>query len=112
MDIILHPAGTETSSGTSASFGTGNMGLVGLFVNVAAASGTLPTLIVNIQHSPDNSIWYDVTGLTTASIGAIGTVQITLASLTPLADYVRCKWTIGGLSPSFTFTADLVTYTL
>src|SRR5260221_1462145 len=112
MDILLHPAGTETSSGNSTSFGQGNMGIVGLFVNVAAASGTLPTLLVNIQHSPDNSVWYDVPGLTTASLVGVTTTAIVLSTLTPLADYVRCKWVTGGLNPRFTFTADLVTYSI
>jgi len=112
MDILFHPAGTETSSGTSTPFGTGNMGVVGLFVNIAAVSGTLPTLIVNIQHSPDSSVWYDVPGLTTVSLNGITTTSVLLSAMTPLADYVRCKWTIGGLSPSFTFTAELVVYAI
>lgn len=112
MDILFHPAGTETSSGASTAFATGNMGVTGLFVNVAASSGVLPTLIVNIQHSPDGSTWYDVPGLTTASIGGVTTVSIMLSAMTPLADYVRCKWTIAGLNASFTFTADLATFSI
>ena len=112
MDILFHPTGVETTSGTSSSFGTGNMGIVGLFVNITAASGTLPTLIVNIQHSPDNSTWYDVPGLTTTSLGVVTTVSILPSVMLPLADYVRCKWTIGGVGPSFTFTADLVVYSI
>ncbi len=112
MDILLHPAGTETSSGTSTMFSIANLGVVGLFVNVAAVSGTLPTLTVNIQHSPDSSTWYDVTGLTTVSLVGITTTAVSLAVMTPLADYIRCKWTIGGLNPSFTFTTDLVVYSI
>src|SRR5258708_39485908 len=108
MDIILHASGAETSSGSSASFGTGNMGLVGLFVNITAKSGTLPTLIVNIQHSPDNVTWYDVPSLTTSSLNIVSAVSTILSNPTPLADYVRCNWTIGGVNPSFTFTTALV----
>lgn len=107
MDLLLHPLAAESATGVSGSFDNGGLIVAGLFVNVTAVSGTLPTLIVKVQHSPDGTTWYDVPNLTTASLGGLATVSIMLSTLTPLADHVRCIWTIGGVLPNFTFTADL-----
>jgi len=112
MDILVHPASTENASGNSVSFNSGNMGVTGLFVNVLGVSGTLPTLVVSIQHSPDNVTWYNVPNLITASLANVTSTSIMLGSLTSLAPYVRCVWTLGGVNPNFTFSADLVTFPL
>ena len=110
--IIPFHTGTETASGNSPTFATGNMGTVALFVNVTARSGTLPTLTVGIQHSPDGNVWYDFPNLTTTAINSVTSMSVMLPVSAPLSDYVRCVWTIGGITPSFTFTADLATYSL
>lgn len=107
MDLVLHPSAAETTTGTSSSFDNGSLIVGALFVDVTAASGTLPTLVVKVQHSPDGSKWYDVPNLATTSIAGIASVSIMLSTLTPLADHVRCAWTIGGVLPSFTFAVDL-----
>lgn len=112
MTLLLHPSAAETATGTSNSFDNGGLIVSALFVDVTAASGTLPTLIVKVQHSPDGIKWYDVPNLTTASLSSVSSVSIMLSALTPLADHVRCVWTIGGTLPSFTFTAYLATISL
>jgi hypothetical protein len=109
MDILFHPSGAETASGTTATFGTGNMALCGMFVNVTAASGTLPSLVVTLQHSPDGIVWYNA-GNITITITTVATIASAPPALLLLADYSRVAWTISGINPSFTFTVDLVTH--
>lgn len=108
----MHLSSAETSSGSSSSIKTNDLGFTALFVNVTARSGTLPTLIVQLQQSPNGDDWYDVNSIVTTSLTSIITVSITSTDPVVLADYVRIKWTIGGLNPSFTFTTDLAVYSL
>ena len=103
----FHAATEETTSGISASLGSDNI-IVGMFVNVIAASGVLPTLVVQLQHSPNGTDWYNVSGMVSGSLGTISLTDI-IPSNTPqyVADAIRIVWTIGGISPHFTFTVDV-----
>jgi len=109
MDILVHPSATETNSGSSASVGTGNMALCGMFVNVTAASGTLPSMTVQLQHSPDGVVWYNL-GNIAVTVSGVSTASASPAALALIAEYARISWTISGSNPSFTFTVDLVTH--
>ena len=66
---------------------------------VTAASGTLPTLDVEIQTSPDGSTWTAVASFTQKT--GTGSQHKLFA---PLDRYVRAACTIGGTLPSFTFS--------
>src|SRR5512139_3851285 len=82
-----------------------------LLINVTAATGTTPTLRPFLQVSPDGgTTWY---GSATASPCAAG------ADITTTGTYyydftghagalTRLAWTIGGTTPSFTFTGAIV----
>lgn len=109
MDILIHPSATETSSGSTASVGTGNMALCGMFVNVTSASGILPTMVVQLQHSPDGSVWYNLGNISVTATG-VSTLSASPAALALIAEFARISWTITGTNPSFTFTVDLVTH--
>lgn len=111
MVLTFHSSAAETASGSSDSFKRSDMALVGLFVNVTAVSGLLPTLVVRLQHSPDGENWYNVGSIATNALNATGTYSSTPAALGLLAEYIRVNWTIAGTNPSFTFTADVVTKT-
>lgn len=78
-------------------------------VNVTAASGTSPTLTVAFQQQDANGVWYDA-GVT-ASITATGTARFAVGPGTangfPLGGSQRLSWTIGGVSPSFTFQVSV-----
>ena len=99
---VLHPLGSETATGESASVDNSLSTSNGLsaYLHVTAASGTTPTLDVKVQHSADNSTWADLatfTQVTSANgyerIAATGTVN----------RYIRAQFTLGGTSPDFTF---------
>lgn len=111
MILNFHSSAAETATGSSDEFQRSDMALVGLFVNVTAVSGVLPTLVVKLQHSPDGENWYNMGSITTSTLNATGTYSSTPAALGLLAEYIRVVWTIGGTNPSFTFTADVVVKT-
>jgi hypothetical protein len=72
-----------------------------LYVHVTAASGTAPTLVVNLQDSHNGTDWVTVAS-TTPNITAAGVYALNVES--PFGDIIRATWTIGGTTPSFTFS--------
>lgn len=85
------------------------------FLNVTAASGTTPTLDIKIQAKCNlTGIYYDIPGAaftqkTTATTDFLVvsdgvTVSANKAVSHPLPTYFRAVATIGGTTPSFTFS--------
>ena len=84
-------------------------------INVTAASGTTPTLVAKLQYSPDGgTTWIDYTTKpVTATISTTGQTTLVVypgvtevanaAVSLPLPRTIRMHYTIGGVSPSFTF---------
>ena len=107
-------ARTVTGIGSTA----GNISARGalIAVDVTARSGTTPTLVCKVQGSVDGVTWFDLdaTNAATASITAVGHYVIkvypglpTVAAgscNSPLPRMWRLAWTIGGTTPSFTFS--------
>jgi hypothetical protein len=120
---VLDESAVRTASGV------GNANIDGDFytrggiflVDVTAASGTSPTLVVKVQYTVDGVAWHDLdtTGAQTASLTTTGkvvfkvypglTAAANAASNNPLPPVHRLAWTIGGTTPSFTFSTA-VTY--
>jgi hypothetical protein len=69
-------------------------------LNVTAASGTSPTLDVVVEDTLDGTNWNTVG--TFAQRTAAGRQVIDITS--PFSGRLRVRWTIGGTSPSFTFS--------
>ena len=120
-------AKTATFNGATQT-NVGNKGVV-VVVNMGTVSGTTPTCTVKMQGSLDGgTTWYDIPGATTAAITATGVYAITVypgaptvagtaTSITgtascgqPLPRSWRIVATIGGTTPSFTFTNVQVIY--
>lgn len=72
-------------------------------LDVTAASGTSPTLNVVLEDTLDGTNW-NVIG-TFAQRTAAGREVITVT--TPFSDQLRARWTVGGTTPSFTFSLSL-----
>lgn len=110
QDELLASA-ARTATGQSDQFNVGGIasGIV-VEVNVTAASGTTPTLDVDLEDSFDGVTWNKVADINAANITAAG-VTIKRLNLrdTPTTNRLRVKYTIGGTTPSFTFTVR--TYT-
>lgn len=97
----LVPSAARTASGdtgTLAGWGVANSARVQL--DVTAVSGTVPALNVVIEDTLDGTNWY-VVG-TFAQKGAAGREVVNLS--TPFTDQLRARWTVGGTTPSFTFS--------
>lgn len=95
-------------SASSAKTGNGDSGPVSverytealLFIDVTAASGTLD---FDVETGPaDGELGFIHTE--PAQITGTGKVLVKLSNLGP---WLRLKWTLGGGSPSFTFSAKL-----
>lgn len=94
------PSAARTVSGT-ADFDFATYSEVYLALDVTAVTGTVPTLDIKVQISPDGVIWYDE---------GTSFTQVTAASRPPVKKItnfgknVRIAYTIGGTTPSFTFS--------
>lgn len=74
-------------------------------LSVGAASGTTPTLDVKIQDSLDNSTFNDVAGAALTQKTAAGFQEINVGQT---RRYVRAVGTVGGTTPSFTYSVTAV----
>lgn len=100
--VELLPDGTVlTATGTgTAIVETINAGELRLVADVSAASGTTPSLTINVQTSNDQGVddaWHTVASF--AAITATGKVR---KAFTGIDRYCRVTWTITGTTPSFT----------
>lgn len=84
-------------------------------LNISSASGTSPTLDVKVQRfDAISSQWVDLPGGALAQKTATGTDDLTIypgiaetnnrSVSDVIGEEVRFVWTIGGTTPSFTFT--------
>lgn len=88
---------------------------VAVYLDITAASGTTPTLDVKIQCSPDNTTWFDPAS-TAANRDSFAFAQKTTTGQdVKLIPWVACRYvreyhTVGGTTPSFTYsvTADVI----
>lgn len=69
-------------------------------LDVTAASGTSPTLDVVVEDTLDGTNWNAVATFTQRT----GTGREVIDITTLFADRLRIRWTVGGTSPSFTFS--------
>lgn len=95
----------RTASGTSSTLeGVGEWGTIRARLAVTAASGTSPTLDVVVEDTLDGGTnWHTVA--TFAQKTAAGTEAVNIT--TPFSDRLRVRWTVGGTTPSFTFSVAM-----
>lgn len=74
-----------------------------LFLNVTAASGTSPTLNVKVQAQDPAGNWYDILSFTQATAATKEAKQLSI-----FGDKIKVVYTIGGTTPSFTFSVTAV----
>lgn len=113
LTIETSAARTTTANGTTITNASGRGAM--FYINVSAASGTTPTLVVQLQvQDPVSTSWIDITGAATPTITGTGLSMLTVcpgiveAANTKVAQGLprvfRFRWTIGGTTPSFTFS--------
>lgn len=103
--VIPAAAGADTRTKTATFNGPalelGDRGTVRVTLDVTAASGTLPTLDVALQTSADGVAWFTVANFDRAT-GVTSEYQV----VGGIDRFVRAACTIGGTTPSFTFSLD------
>lgn len=87
----------------------GKAGDLCLLQNVGTVSGTAPTLAGVLEDSDDGSTgWASVAGTALTTVTAGNNTQKAVVQVGACKRYVRYTATIGGTTPSFTFTALLL----
>lgn len=100
----LITAVTQTTTLTGAQKdGYVNADAVIFVANVTASSGTTPTLDIKIQDSIDSGATWQDTGIAFTQITTV-LATTSVRTTTPLAPMIRAVCTIGGTTPSYTFT--------
>lgn len=100
---VLHPSVAETTTGSSPVFGFGGHHAV-FVLDITAASGTTPTLDINIEEWDELSDTYTVIDTIPQQTGVAKVRQVINGDTTVFGNKIRATWTIGGTTPSFTFT--------
>ena len=90
----------RTTTGAGSSFDTSNLDHVIGVLTVTAASGTSPTLNVTLETTADGTNYYSAGTFTQKTTTSAADSKV-FGDLGPLS---RWAWTIGGTSPSFTFS--------
>lgn len=97
-------AARTTSSNSGILYGYGAASTLRAQLDVTAAAGTSPTLDVVIEDTVDGTNYNTIGTFTQKTAAGREVINIT----TPFSDAVQVKWTVGGTSPSFTFSVDWI----
>ena len=121
-NTVVDTSAARTTTGNGATGINYNHDGAYVLVNVSAVSGTTPTMTVRVQGTVDGTNWFDLdaTNASTPSITATGQYYIRMypgyvnavgTANVALPRSWRLAWTIGGTTPSFTFSTA-VSYVL
>lgn len=106
-EVEVLPSSARTVSGNSVEVDASKHKEAIVFLNVTASSGTSPTLDVKFQtQDPISLKWFDVVELNLAQKTTVGSEMKAKANL--IGSKLRCVYTLGGTTPSFTFSVGLV----
>lgn len=104
--LVASAARTVTGASTGLSgFIAANKLIVEL--DISAVTGTTPTLDLVIQDTLDGVNWFTIATFATQNAVAHLVQNVT----TPFSDQIRASWTIGGTTPSFTFSVSVLSET-
>ena len=104
----LHPTAARTATGQGSAVDIRDVeGDLAVTLDSAAGTGTTPTLDVKLQDSDDGSTgWADVSGATFTQVAGVAAQQKITVDTNAMKRYVRAAYTIGGTTPSFTFSVN------
>lgn len=100
--VTLKASGATTATGTTTAQEVDG-GTIRLKLDVTAVSGTTPTMTVQLQTSSDNGNSDSWRNLGSAFTQATG-VTSQYVSIGGVDRFVRASYTIGGTTPSFTWS--------
>lgn len=99
-DTVVASAARTASGDSGLQSGYGGASTLRAQLEVTAVAGTAPTLDVVIEDTLDGTNWNTVATFTQATAAARQVVTVTSV----FADRLRVRWTVGGATPSFTFS--------
>lgn len=111
LDLFnLHATAARTSTGNGTGFDVqpydGDLVLV---LDSAAGTGTTPTLAVTVEHSDVLGSGYTaITGAAFTTVTTTASQQKLVVSKDEAKRYVRVTYTLGGGTPSFTFSVNAI----
>jgi hypothetical protein len=111
LDLVnLHATAARTATGSATGVDVqaydGDLVLV---LDSAAGTGTTPTLAVTVEHSDALGSGYTaITGAAFTQVTTTASQQKLVISKDEAKRYVRVTYTIGGSTPSFTFSVNAV----
>ena len=107
--IAGHPTAARTATGQTSGIDLKDYdGDVVFLLDSAAGTGTSPTLDVTIEDSADNSSFAAITDAAFTQVTGTASAQKLVVNKDSARRYVRVKYTIGGTTPSFTFSVNAV----
>ena len=106
--LSLHPTAARTATGSGTGLDLQQYdGDVVLVLDSAAGTGTTPTLAVTVEHSDALGSGYTaITGAAFTQVTTTASQQKLVINHDEAKRYVRVTYTIGGSTPSFTFSVN------
>jgi hypothetical protein len=93
----------RTTNGNSASVSAGIATTLNVLVDVTATGGVSPTMTLSVEWSHNGTDWF--TPDTAENFTQLTAASKKVKTFTVKAPFYRLVWTLGGTSPSFTFSA-------
>jgi hypothetical protein len=105
--VAGHPTAARTATGQTTGIDVKDYdGDLIFILDSAAGGGSSPTLDVTIEDSADNSSFSALSGAAFTQVTGSASAQTLEVDANGCKRYVRIKYTIGGSSPSFTFSVN------
>lgn len=111
LDLLsFHPTAARTATGSGTGLDLQQYdGDIVLLLDSAAGTGTTPTLAVTVEHSDLLGSGYTaITGAAFTTVTTTASQQKLVISHDEAKRYVRVTYTLGGTTPSFTFSVNAV----
>lgn len=99
VDLTLAASAARTATGNGPAVDHEGASSAIVTLDVTAASGTGPTLNAKVQAQTADGSWVDVATFSQATAVGGQTIAVPVTGRA-----LRAAWTIGGTSPSFTFS--------
>lgn len=99
-EIIVTSAARTATGDSTLLTGYGPAKVIRAQLDVTAVAGTTPTLDVVIEDTVDGTNFNTIGTFAQKTTSGREVINITV----PFSDRLRIRWTVGGVTPSFTFS--------
>ena len=108
--VNFHATAARTATGSASGVDAQSYdGDLVLLLDSAAGTGTTPTLAVTVEHSDSLGSGYTaISGAAFTTVTTTASQQKLVVSKDEAKRYVRVTYTLGGTTPSFTFSVNAV----